>query len=88
MQGSPSDADWILAIGHDVTFVPFQFPYGMIPENAVSLCEMILQIHSLKHIIHIEKRMDGMGLVSTRVLICAAHEAHAVIRIIAGEYEI
>lgn len=31
---------------------------------------------------------DGMGLVSTRVLICAAHEAHAVIRIIAGEYEI
>ena len=31
---------------------------------------------------------DGMGLVSSRVLICAAHQAHAVIRIIAGEYEI
>lgn len=31
---------------------------------------------------------DGMGLISSRVLICAAHQAHAVIRIIAGEYEI
>ena len=31
---------------------------------------------------------DGMGLVSSRVLICAAHQAHAVIRIIAGEYDI
>ena len=31
---------------------------------------------------------DGMGLVSSRALVCAAHQAHAVIRIIAGEYEI
>ena len=31
---------------------------------------------------------DGMGLVSSRVLICAAHQAHAVIRIIAGKYDI
>lgn len=31
---------------------------------------------------------DGIGLVSSRVLICAAHQAHAVIRIIAGKYEI
>lgn len=31
---------------------------------------------------------DGMGLVSSRVLICAAHQAHAVIRIIAGEYDV
>lgn len=31
---------------------------------------------------------DGMGLVSSRVLICAGHQAHAVIRIIAGEYDI
>ena len=31
---------------------------------------------------------DGMGLVSSRVLICAGHQAHAIIRIIAGEYEI
>lgn len=28
---------------------------------------------------------DGMGLVSSRVMLCAAHQAHAVIRIIAGE---
>lgn len=28
---------------------------------------------------------DGMGLFSSRVLVCAAHEAHAVIRIIAEE---
>ena len=31
---------------------------------------------------------DGMGLVSSRVLICAGHQAHAVIRIIAGEFNI
>lgn len=28
---------------------------------------------------------DGMGLVSSRVMLCAAHQAHAVVRIIAGE---
>ena len=28
---------------------------------------------------------DGMGLVCSRVMLCAAHQAHAVIRIIAGE---
>ena len=28
---------------------------------------------------------DGMGLVSSRVMLCASHQAHAVIRIIAGE---
>lgn len=31
---------------------------------------------------------DGMGLVASRVLICAGHQAHAIIRIIAGEYDI
>ena len=31
---------------------------------------------------------DGLGLVSSRVLICAAHQANAVIRIIAGEFDI
>lgn len=31
---------------------------------------------------------NGMGLVSSRVLICAGHQAHAVIRIIAGEFDI
>ena len=30
---------------------------------------------------------DGLGLVSARVMVCAAHEATAIIRIIAGEYE-
>lgn len=28
---------------------------------------------------------DGMGLVSTRVLVCAAHQSHMILRIIAGE---
>ena len=28
---------------------------------------------------------QGMGLVASRVMLCAAHEAHAVMRIIAGE---
>ena len=31
---------------------------------------------------------DGMGLVASRVLICAGHQAHAVIRIIAEEYDV
>lgn len=31
---------------------------------------------------------DGIGLVSTRVMLCAAHQAHTVLRIIAEEYEI
>ena len=31
---------------------------------------------------------DGLGLVSSRVLICAGHQAHAVIRIIADEFDI
>lgn len=30
----------------------------------------------------------GIGLVASRVLICAAHQANAVIRIIAGEYDV
>ena len=31
---------------------------------------------------------DGIGLVSTRVMLCAAHQAHGVLRIIAEEYEV
>lgn len=31
---------------------------------------------------------DSIGLVSSRVMLCAAHEAHAVIRIIAGEFDV
>ena len=31
---------------------------------------------------------DGIGLVSSRVMLCAAHQAHTVIRIIAEEYEV
>ena len=31
---------------------------------------------------------DGIGLVSTRVMLCAAHQAHTVLRIIAKEYEV
>ncbi|MGM9606524.1 MAG: thiamine biosynthesis protein ThiF [Oscillospiraceae bacterium] len=31
---------------------------------------------------------DGIGLVSSRVMLCAAHQAHAVIRILAGHYEV
>ena len=30
---------------------------------------------------------DGIGLVSSRVMLCAAHQAHAVLRILAGEWE-
>ena len=30
----------------------------------------------------------GIGLVSTRVMLCAAHQAHAVLRIIAEEFEV
>jgi len=31
---------------------------------------------------------DGIGLVSTRVMLCAAHQAHTVLRMIAEEYEV
>lgn len=31
---------------------------------------------------------DGMGLISSRVMLCAAHEAHAVLRILAGQHDI
>ena len=30
---------------------------------------------------------DGLGLVAPRVMLCAAHQAHMILRIIAGEYE-
>ena len=29
---------------------------------------------------------DGIGLVSSRVMLCAAHQAHTVLRILAGEF--
>ena len=31
---------------------------------------------------------DGMGLVASRVMICAAHQAHMVLRILAGETDV
>ena len=31
---------------------------------------------------------DTIGLVSARVMLCAAHQAHTVLRILAGEYEV
>jgi len=32
--------------------------------------------------------MDGVGLVSTRVMLCAAHQAHTVLRILSNEFEV
>ena len=31
---------------------------------------------------------DGIGLVSTRVMLCAAHQAHMALRLIANEFEV
>ena len=31
---------------------------------------------------------DGIGLVASRVMLCAAHQAHTVLRIIANEFEV
>ena len=31
---------------------------------------------------------EGIGLVSTRVMLCAAHQAHMVLRLIANEFEV
>ena len=31
---------------------------------------------------------DGLGLVSSRVMLCAAHQAHMVLRLIANEFEV
>ena len=30
---------------------------------------------------------DGLGLVSSRVMLCAAHQAHTILRILAGQFE-
>ena len=30
---------------------------------------------------------DGLGLISSRVMLCAAHQAHTVLRILAGQFE-
>ena len=30
---------------------------------------------------------EGMGLVASRVMICAAHQAHTVLRILANEFD-
>lgn len=30
---------------------------------------------------------DGTGLISTRVMLCAAHQAHTALRVISGEFE-
>lgn len=35
----------------------------------------------------VSEAADGMGLISSRVMLCAAHQAHMVLRILAGEYE-
>ena len=32
--------------------------------------------------------VDGLGLVSSRVMICAAHQAHTVLRILAKQFEV
>ena len=31
---------------------------------------------------------DTIGLVASRVMVCAAHQAHMVLRILAEEYEV
>jgi len=31
---------------------------------------------------------DGIGLVDGRVMLCAEHQAHTVLRILAGQFEI
>ena len=31
---------------------------------------------------------DDIGLISSRVMLCAAHEAHVILRILAGKYEV
>ena len=31
---------------------------------------------------------DTLGLVAPRVMLCAAHQAHTVLRILAGEYDV
>ena len=36
----------------------------------------------------ISEAADSIGLVAPRVMLCAAHQAHTVLRILAGEYEV
>ena len=36
----------------------------------------------------VSEAADSIGLVAPRVMLCAAHQAHTVLRILAGEYEV
>lgn len=36
----------------------------------------------------VSEAADNVGLVAPRVMLCAAHQAHTVLRILAGEYEV
>ena len=59
---------------------------GIAPANLISTKRITKRLYLCGD--DVSDISDGMGLVSTRVLVCAGHQAHAVLRIIAGEYDI
>lgn len=59
---------------------------GIAPSNTISTRRVTKRFYLCGD--GISDVADGMGLVASRVLVCAGHQAHAVIRIIAEEYDV
>ncbi|MCR5601105.1 MAG: sulfur carrier protein ThiS adenylyltransferase ThiF [Ruminococcus sp.] len=59
---------------------------GLVPSNLITTKRVTKRFYLCGD--GVSDIADGMGLVSSRVLICAGHQAHAVIRIIAEQYDI
>ena len=59
---------------------------GIAPSNMITTKRMMKRFYLCGD--GVSDVENGMGLVASRVLICAGHQANAVIRIIAGEYDI
>lgn len=59
---------------------------GIAPSNAISTRRVTKRFYLCGD--GVSDVADGMGLVASRVLVCAGHQAHAVIRIIAEEYDV
>ena len=58
---------------------------GMGPANAVRTRRIMERFYLCGD--GISDVEDGIGLVSSRVMLCAAHQAHTVLRILAGMYD-
>ena len=59
---------------------------GLVSANAIHTRKLLNRFYLCGD--EVSDASDGIGLVSSRVMLCAAHQAHTVLRIIAEEYEV